>query len=162
MIDQDTNVTSLTTPSETEVLIRRTFDAPRDLVWEVVTTPENVRQWWGLRTSTMTVCEIDFRPGGAWRYVVREPDGNEFAFSGVYREIEPPERVVATEGWEAMPGHEYVTTTTLEEHDGKTTLTAHLQYQSKADRDGHLGSGMEWGMRQTHDRLAELLAVKTA
>ncbi len=104
----------------------------------------------------MPVCEIDLRPGGAWRYVLRDPDnGNEYGFSGVYREIVPPERLVYTEGFEAMPGHDYLVTTTFAEQDGKTTLTSTLLYKSVEDRDGHLQSGMEGGMRETLDRLAE-------
>jgi uncharacterized protein YndB with AHSA1/START domain len=102
---------------------------------------------------------MDVRPGGAWRWGQKTPDGQEVIFSGVYREIVPPERVVTTEGWEAMRGHEYLSTLTLEEHDGKTTLRNHLLYQNAADRDGHLQSGMEGGMNETYDRLAELLAT---
>jgi uncharacterized protein YndB with AHSA1/START domain len=118
-----------------------------------------VRHWYGPRRLTMTVCEIDLRVGGSWRYVVRDPDGNEFGFSGVYREIVPPERLVTTEGFEGMPGHDYIATLTLDEHDGKTTLTNTLLYQSVEDRTGHIQSGMEPGMRETLDRLAELLAT---
>ena len=111
---------------------------------------------------TLVLCEIDLRVGGTWRYVLRDPGGNEFGFSGVYREIVPPERLVSTEGFEGLPGHEYLATLTLEEHDGKTTMTNRLLYQSVEDRDGHIQSGMEPGMRETLDRLAEHLAIKSA
>ena len=94
------------------------------------------------------------------RYVVRDQQtGREDAFSGVYREIQPAERMVYTEGWEAMPGHDYVVTATYEEKEGKTTIVSRLQYRSKEDRDGHLQSGMETGMRETYDRLGEHLAT---
>jgi uncharacterized protein YndB with AHSA1/START domain len=151
--------TTVTLPSDRELVITRTFEAPRRLVFEALTRPEHVRRWYGPRRLSLTVCEIDLRPGGAWRYVMRDPDsGAEFGFSGVYREVTPPERLVSTECYEAMPGHDYLVTVTLDEHDGKTTLRSHLLYQSVEDRDGHLQSGMEAGVRETYDRLAELLA----
>jgi uncharacterized protein YndB with AHSA1/START domain len=159
MVAGDSSDTTVAKPSDLELVITRVFDAPRELVFEAMTKPEHVRQWWGPRGFTLPVCEIDLRVGGAWRYVSRDPNGQEFAFSGVYKEIVPPERVVTTEGWEAMPGHEYVATMTLEEIDGKTKMTNRLRYQSVEDRDGHLQSGMEGGMRETLDRLAELLAT---
>jgi uncharacterized protein YndB with AHSA1/START domain len=159
MITNSSPATTLTMPSDRELVITRTFDAPRWLVFEAMTTPEHVRRWYGPRRLTMTVCEIDLRVGGRWRYVVRDPDGNEFGFSGVYREIVPPERLVTTESFEGMPGHEYIATLTLDEHDGRTTLTNTLLYQSVEDRTGHMQSGMEPGMRETLDRLAELLAT---
>src|SRR5450631_4875424 len=159
MITNSSPATTLTMPSDRELVITRTFDAPRRLVFEAMTTPEHVRRWYGPRRLTMTVCEIDLRVGGRWRYVVRDPDGNEFGFSGVYREIVPPERLVTTEGFEGMPGHDYIATLTLDEHDGRTTLTNTLLYQSVEDRTGHMQSGMEPGMRETLDRLAELLAT---
>ncbi|MGH2711054.1 MAG: SRPBCC family protein [Actinomycetota bacterium] len=152
---------TITTPSDTETVITREFDAPRELVWESMTKPEHVRQWYGLRSLNMTVCEIDLRVGGKWRYV--QSDGeNEFAFSGEYREIDPPGRLVSTEEFEAMPGTGYVVTLTLEERDGKTQMTSHLQYQSMEHRDGHIQSGMERGMNETFDRLDEHLQQMAA
>ncbi|HLZ25686.1 MAG TPA: SRPBCC family protein [Chloroflexota bacterium] len=159
MMTNTTSDTTVTLPSDRELVITRTFDAPRALVFEAMTRPEHVRHWYGPRRFTLVLCEIDLRVGGAWRYVLRDPSGAEYGFSGVYREIVPPERLVSTEGFEGMPGHEYLATLTLDEHDGKTTLTNTLLYQSVEDRDGHLQSGMEPGMRETLDRLAELLAT---
>jgi uncharacterized protein YndB with AHSA1/START domain len=150
---------TLTMPSDRELVITAVLDAPRDLVFEATTRPEHVKRWWGPRRMTMTVCEIDLRPGGAWRYALRDnATGREDAWSGVYREIVPPERMVYSEGWEGMPGHEYLVTATLAEKDGKTTLTSRLQYKSVEDRDGHVQSGMESGMRESYDRLGEQLA----
>jgi len=107
----------------------------------------------------MLSCEMDFRPGGAWRFVLRGPDGNDYGFRGVYREIEPPEQIVQTFEFEGMPGHVSVETATLEERDGKTKLTVTCLYSSVEARDGHYNSGMEAGMRESHDRLAELLSA---
>ena len=153
-------VVTLSTPSDRELVITAVVDAPRRLVWEASTKPEHVKRWWGSQRFTMTVCEIDLRPGGAWRDALRDNDtGREDGWSGVYREIAAPERAVYTEGWEAMPGHDYLVTATYVEKDGKTTITSRLQYKSIEDRDGHLQSGMESGMRETYDRLGEHLAT---
>ncbi|MGH3451242.1 MAG: SRPBCC family protein [Haloechinothrix sp.] len=149
---------TLTMPSDRELVITRIFNAPRDLVWKALTEPEHVKQWYGLRAFETHICEIDLRVGGKWRWGQRTPDGDEVVFSGEYREISPPSRLVTTEAWEAMPDHGYVATLTLDEHDGKTTYTNHLLYQSKEDRDGHVASGMEPGLQETLDRLDELVS----
>jgi uncharacterized protein YndB with AHSA1/START domain len=150
----------MTLPSDREILIERVFNAPRRLVFAALTKPEHVAQWYGPRTMTLTSCEIDLRVGGTWRYVLRDPAGNDFGFSGEYREVVPPERLVSTENFEGIPpGHDYLVTVTLAEHEGKTKLTSHLLYKSPEDRDGHIQSGMEPGMRESYDRLAELLAT---
>jgi uncharacterized protein YndB with AHSA1/START domain len=146
--------TVMTLPSDREIVITRVFDAPRRLVFDAMTKPEHVKRWYGPSYLTLKSCEIDFRVGGKWRYVLQGPDGNDFAFSGEYREIVTPERVVNTEGFEGLPGHEALVTVTFDEVDGKTRLTSHLQYDSVEDRDGHIQSGMEGGMRETMDRLA--------
>jgi uncharacterized protein YndB with AHSA1/START domain len=147
----------LTLPSDREIVMTRVFDAPRELVWKAYTDPEAIPQWWGPRRHATTVDKMDVRPGGAWRYVSRDADGNEYAFRGEYREVVPPERIVATFEFEPMPGHVSVETLTLVEHDGKTTLTNTSVFDSVEDRDGMLQSGMEEGVRETYDRLAEYL-----
>jgi uncharacterized protein YndB with AHSA1/START domain len=144
-------------PSDREIVLTRTFDAPRALVFEAMSKPEHIRQWWGLRGHTMTTCELDFRPGGRWRFVQRGPDGAEYAFRGEIREIKPPERIVQTFEFEGMPGHVSVETMTLVEKDGKTTLTGRSVFDSVEDRDGMLNAGMEAGAAETYDRLAEYL-----
>jgi uncharacterized protein YndB with AHSA1/START domain len=149
--------TTLTTPSDREIVITRVVDAPRRLVFAAWTTPEHVARWYGPSTMTLVVCDIDLRPGGAWRFVLRGPDGRDYAFSGVYREIVPPERLVYTDGFEGMPSHEALVTLTFDERDGKTTITSTSLYQSVEDRDAHIRSGMEAGMVETLDRLAEHL-----
>jgi uncharacterized protein YndB with AHSA1/START domain len=100
---------------------------------------------------------MDVRPGGVWRFVQRGPDGSEYAFNGVYREIAPPQRIVSTFEFEGMPGHVSVETLTLEEHTGKTKVTSMSLFQTVEDRDGMLQSGMEAGAAETYDRFAELL-----
>ncbi|MFN8440790.1 MAG: SRPBCC family protein [Caldilineaceae bacterium] len=150
---------TLSFPSELETVITRIFDVPRHLVFAAMTQPEHVRHWYGPAYLSMKSCEIDLRVGGKWRYVVQAPDGSEFAFSGIYQEITPPERIVSTELFEGMPGTDYLATLTLNEQDGKTTLTNHLLYQSQAHRDGHLHSGMEGGMRESFDRLDEVVQM---
>jgi uncharacterized protein YndB with AHSA1/START domain len=147
----------LTLPSDREIVMTRVFDAPRELVWKAYTDPEAIPQWWGPRRHATTVDKMDVRPGGAWRYVSRDADGNEYAFRGEYREVVPPERLVATFEFEPLPGHVSVETLTLVEHDGKTTLTNTSVFDSVEDRDGMLQSGMEEGVRETYDRLAEYL-----
>ena len=145
--------------SDTQVVIARTFDAPRDLVFEAMTTPEHVKRWYGPCVMKMVSCEIDLRVGGKWRYVLRTPDGTEHAFSGEYREIVPSSRIVSTENYEPIgPGHEMIAAVTLEERGGRTLFRNLLTYKSRADRDGHLGSGMEAGMQESLDRLEALAA----
>jgi uncharacterized protein YndB with AHSA1/START domain len=158
MVTKSSPNTTMTMPSDREIIIEREFNAPRAIVFEALTRPEHVRRWYGLRSTTLSVCQIDLRVGGKWRYVIRDADGNEFGFSGEYREVVPPERVVSTENFEGIPpGHDYLVTMTLTEHDGKTKMRSHLVYKCVEDRDGHVNSGMEPGMRETLDRLGELI-----
>lgn len=145
----------VTTPSDREVVMTRVFDAPRDLVFEAHTSCEHMSHWWGPRRYVISECDIDFRPGGAYRIVQRGAEGDEYAFRGEFREIDRPSRIVWTFEWEGMPGHISVQTVTFDEQDGKTTLTATAVYDSVEDRDGTLASGMTEGAAETWDRLAE-------
>lgn len=151
------NPTTLTTPSDREIIMERVFDAPREHVFKAHTDPQAIPHWWGRRGSTTTVDKMDLRPGGVWRYVQRDPDGNEYAFNGVYRAVVPPERLVYTFEFEGMPGHVSTETVRFEEHAGQTKLTATSVFSTPEDRDGMLQSGMESGAVETWDRLAELL-----
>ncbi|MBD2165242.1 SRPBCC domain-containing protein [Calothrix membranacea FACHB-236] len=158
-LKQQQNGFAVTLPSDTEILITRIFNAPRRLVFEAWTQPEHVKRWFGGCSSmTMTVCEIDLRVGGAWRYVLHDPKNSmEHAFSGEYREIVPPERLVTSEIYEPVPNSDHLNTLILNEVDGKTTLHIHIQHQSREQRDGHLQSGMEEGLNETLNRLEALL-----
>jgi uncharacterized protein YndB with AHSA1/START domain len=152
------NKLTVSTPSDREIVISRTFDAPRELVFEAHSSCEHMRNWWGPRKYEVESCEIDFRPGGKWRIVHGTADGpEEHGFRGEFREIVPPERIVWTFEWEGMPGHVSVETLTMEEHDGKTTVTARALYDTVEDRDGMLQSGMEEGAAETYERLDEYL-----
>jgi uncharacterized protein YndB with AHSA1/START domain len=139
------------------VTMKRRFDAPRRLVFEAMTRPEHVKRWYGLHGTTVPVCEIDLRPGGAYRIVNRDPQGNEYGFKGVYREIDPPARVVYTWIFEPMPDKVSVVTDVYDEVDGKTTLTSTTLFNSFEERDGFLATGATEGAIQTFDRLEELL-----
>jgi uncharacterized protein YndB with AHSA1/START domain len=148
----------VTTPSDREIRMTRLFDAPRRLVFEAMSKPEHVRRWWGCLTDehSVTVCEIDLRPGGAWRFVGRGPKG-EYAFYGVYREVHAPERVVFTEIYEPFPDAESVVTSVLTEENGKTRLTVTAQYPSLEVRDMVIGTGMAKGAAISYDRLEDLV-----
>lgn len=151
----------VTTPSDREVRITRVLDAPRELVFEAYTKPELLKRWLGVHSGfTLAVCEIDLRVGGSYRYVWRGPEGFEMGMRGVYREIVPPERIVATESFDQSwyPGSA-VGTVTFVERDGRTTLTITMLYDSKDARDEVLKSPMEQGMAAGFEKLAELLAT---
>ena len=145
-------------PGKPTIVIQRLFDAPRALVWEAVTKPEHVACWYGFRYSSLSECRIDLRPGGAWRFVIRMPDGSDHGFGGVYREIVPPGRLSYTSRYDVYPDAESLETIVLEERKGKTLLTATVLHTSVENRDGHVAAGMEAGCTELHDRLAELLA----
>jgi uncharacterized protein YndB with AHSA1/START domain len=152
------NKLTVSLPSDREIKLTRVFNAPRDLVFKAMTSCEHVKQWWGRRGSTMASCQLDFRPGGSWRFVERH-DGQDFAFRGEYREIQAPERVVQTFEFEGFPGHISVETMTLSEQQGRTTITVVSRFDSKEDRDGMLQSGMEAGASETYDRLEEYVVT---
>ena len=138
----------------------RTFDAPRELVWKAHTDPELVAKWWGPLRHQTRVEEMDLRPGGTWRYVSTDPDGNEFAFYGEYLEIVPPKMI----RWTFMFDVEDVgpqggpETVTFEERDGRTLMRAVSHMGSEAVIDEALGTGMTAGAIETWDRLDALLA----
>ena len=151
----------VTAHGDREIMIRRTFNAPRHLVFNAFTKPDLVKQWLlGPPGWSMPVCEIDLRVGGRYRYLWRHADGNEMGMSGVYREVVPPERVVSTEKFDQAwyPG-EAVGTILLAETGGKTTVTQTVLYDSRETRDGVLKSPMESGLTASYDRMEEVLAA---
>jgi uncharacterized protein YndB with AHSA1/START domain len=158
MIDSAQRETTLTLPSDTGLVMTRAFQAPAQTLFDMWTRPEHVQRWYGVRGTTVTVCDIDLRVGGAWRWVVTR-GSMEVAFSGVFREIDPPRRLQRTERFEAMPGPGAVVTLTFDESGGQTTLTMHMLFESKADRDVCLRSGMELGVRECFQNIDRLIAA---
>ena len=149
----------VSTPSDREIRITRVFDAPRQLVFDAMTKPEHVRRWWGCisENHSVTVCEIDLRVGGAWRFVHRGPEGEYPAFYGVYKEIQAPGRLVYTEIFEPYPDGESLVTQILTEENGKTRLDLTAMYESLAVRDMVIKTGMEKGAAISYDRLEDLV-----
>jgi uncharacterized protein YndB with AHSA1/START domain len=148
----------VTTPSDREIHTERVFDAPRERVFAGFTDPTLIPRWWGLRSTTTRVDQLDLRVGGAWRFVETNPDGSETGFRGTYREITPPERLEYTFEWEGMPGHVLVETVTFDDLGGRTKVTTTSLFHTSEERDGMLASGMEKGLNESYEQLDELLA----
>jgi serine phosphatase RsbU (regulator of sigma subunit) len=154
-----TGTLKVTTPSEREIRLTREFDAPRRLIFQALSKPALIRRWWGFQSLVMTVCEVDFRVGGSWRFVLRDPGGQEHPFKGVYKEIVAPERIIQTFVYDVdgIRDHPAIETLTLEEQDGRTVFTSTVLHESKEARDGHLASGMEPGATESYNRLDDLM-----
>src|SRR5205809_828423 len=133
-----------------EMILTRVFDAPRELMWKLWTEPEHIRKWWGPKGFTLPGCEMDFRPGGTYRFVMRGPDGLDNPFHGVYRDIVRNERIVFTAVLDNLPGHELVTTVTFAEDGGKTKLTVR-----QTTPPGEAGRGQNQGWSETLARRSE-------
>jgi uncharacterized protein YndB with AHSA1/START domain len=155
---QSTRTATVTTPGDREIRIEREFDAPRERVFAVYTDPELIPQWWGPRSTTTEVVEMDVRTGGDWRFVAHDDDGGQTGFRGTYREVTPPERIVQTFEWDGMPGHVSVETAEFEDLGDRTRMVITSVFHTTEERDGMLGSGMEGGMNDTYDRFDEVLA----
>jgi len=149
----------ISTPSDREIRLTRVFDAPRKLVFDAYTKPELLTRWMGVMPGwTWAVCEIDLRVGGMFRYLWHGPDGIEMGMRGTSLEIARPHRIVATESFDQKWYEgECVETVTLEENDGRTTLTMLLRYDNLAVRDAVLQSGATTGMEAGFTNLAALL-----
>lgn len=152
------NQTTYSTPNERELVIIRTFDAPRSLVWAAFTDPKHLPKWQtGPEGFTMPVCEIDLRPGGTWHYVWRNAQGREFGATGTYREVDPPRRIVTVTN---ANGEENTSTTTFAEENGRTTVTNTLLFASMASRDQAIGLA-KFGTESSYARLDAYLAANT-
>lgn len=150
---------TVTLPSDTDILITRDFEAPKALVWNALTDPAHLLRWWGPHWCPLVACEIDLRPGGAWRYVSNDADGNQLAWHGTYREVDAPDRMVTTEVFEGFPDAVSVNTMTLTQVGAITRLQTLVRHSSRENRDGHVQSGMESGMQETFNRLDDLLSI---
>ncbi len=151
---------NITAHGDREIVVTRVFDASRRLVFEAYTKPELIMKWLlGPDGWSMPICEIDLREGGKYRYVWRnDADGREMGIGGVYREVVPPERIVATEVFdEAWYPGEAMDTIVLVEKAGQTTLTQTILYNSRETRDAVLKSPMQTGMAASYDRLERFL-----
>ena len=149
----------VTLPGETQIHVTRDFNAPKDLVYRALTEPDLIRQWWTAKRGEAKVFEVDLRVGGTWRYLMVTPDGQEVGFHGTYQEIVANERLVYTELFE-MPGltedDATVNTVTLEEHDGRTTMTSVTECHTAEARSMIIETGMEAGMQDAYDLLEEV------
>ena len=158
-----------------DFIISREFDAPRELVWRAWTEPAHLARWWGPRLMSTPVCEVEARPGGAYRIVMRGPDGTDYPIRGTFLEVTPPARLVMTmdctehpAAWHQMvkpgsqPGENPAgilhTTATFEEIGRKTVLTIQTRFNSPAIAAAMKHMGMNDGWSQSLDRLQELLA----
>lgn len=148
----------VTAPSEREIRVERTFDAPADLVFECHTKPELLKKWLlGPPGWSMPTCEVDLSVGGRYRYVWRNDAGaGEFGVQGEFREIDRPKRIVHTESMDGISG-EALCTTTFEEAGSKTRFTLTMLFESQEARDVALESGMTEGMSMSYDRMQELI-----
>jgi uncharacterized protein YndB with AHSA1/START domain len=152
---------SASTFGEGTVEIVRAFNAPRALVWQAWTESKMMAQWFGPKHFTNPVCEVDARPGGKLRIVMRGPDGNEYPCAGVFREVVAPERLVFTNNAVDKDGKillEGLTTVTFAEHGGKTTMTLKTHTVGRVPLAKQMLAGMKAGWTQSIDKLQELVA----
>jgi uncharacterized protein YndB with AHSA1/START domain len=143
-----------------DLVMERVFDAPRELIWKVITDPERITNWWGPHGYTTTVVEMDVRPGGRWRFIQHTTGGEDVPFKGEYLEVVPPERLVQTFIYDVAPFNDQpaVTTLTLEDVRGRTRVTSRDRFPSVEALEGALSMGMVGGAIETWDRLAAELA----
>lgn len=147
-------------PGKQELIIIREFDAPRELVFKAFTDPKLYVKWLGPRDLTMTLETFEPKSGGSWRYIQKDPKGNEFAFHGVNHEVTAFEKIISTFEFEGLPetGHVLLDTTKFEKiASDRTKITSQSVFQSIEDRDGMIQSGMEYGINDSYERLDELL-----
>jgi uncharacterized protein YndB with AHSA1/START domain len=154
------NPLKVETPADEPIIIMtRTLNAPRALVWKAWTEPQHIARWWGPRSYNTKVVKQDVRVGGEWRYEQQTPEGDAYVFIGRFLEVVEPEKLVNTFGVEGMfEDKTLVETHTFEERDGRTFYKSVSRFDTIEDRDGMVASGMEEGARDSMDKLEELLA----
>jgi uncharacterized protein YndB with AHSA1/START domain len=149
-------------PGKQEIIVSREFEAPVELLFRAFTDPAHVVNWLGPRSLTMKIETWDARPGGSWRYVSTDPEGNAYGFHGVFHDVTPNDRVIQTFEFEGLPepGHVALETARFEAlPGGRSRLVTLSVFQTVEDRDGMAESGMEFGVRDSHSRLDEFLAT---
>lgn len=149
----------ISTPTDREVVVTRTFDAPRALLFDAYTQPELLKRWYDAPGRSLVVCEIDLRVGGAYRFLWRGEGRKDVGMRGVHRAVVRPERLVRTQTWEDWDAGEIIETVLFTERAGKTTLTSTGLYPSRDVRDAVLKAGLENGARATYGRLADALRI---
>jgi uncharacterized protein YndB with AHSA1/START domain len=149
-------------PGVPQVVMTREFDAPRELVFRAFTDPDLLVRWLGPRNLEMKIDVFEPRDGGRWRYVHRDPEGNEHWFHGVFHGDPTPDQAVQTFEYEGAPGHVSLDTATFEDRGGRTLVRLNSVFQSVEARDGMVAAGMEYGVREGFEKLDELLAELTA
>lgn len=140
-----------------EVVQTGVMEAPRELVYKVYTSPGLVPMWWGPRSLTTTVYQMDVKTGCPWRFLQYDADGNQYAFHGIYCEVKPPERLVYTFEFEGMPGHELLETVMFTPQGTHCVLTATDMFQNLDDLESMMQAGMQAGAAETFERLNELV-----
>jgi uncharacterized protein YndB with AHSA1/START domain len=157
------NQTTITAePGKQEVIITREFDAPRELVFKAFTDPKIIVKWLGPKDFTMTIGKWESKSGGSWEYTHADKNGNKFSFHGVCHELTAPERIIQTFEFDGLPekGHVAMETARFESLPGnRTRVITQSLFQSVGDRDGMVQSGMEYGVRDSHEKLDEVLAA---
>ncbi len=149
-------------PGKQELFVTREFDAPRELVFKAHTDANLYTQWMGPREDKMNLETFEPHSGGRWRYVSTGKDGNDYAFHSVFHEVMPSERIIQTLEFEGLPepGHVILETLKFEAlPNNRTRIVGQSVFQSVADRDGMIQSGMEWGVNESYARLDELVAA---
>jgi uncharacterized protein YndB with AHSA1/START domain len=140
-----------------QLVITKTFAAPAALVFEAMTNPDHIRQWWGAGHGEVTTCEVDLRVGGHYHFAQTGADGQEVSFSGEYLQIDPPGHLVHTEVFDNINSEPSVIDTTYTESDGLTTLRAVITYDSPETVQIVLDSGMEHGLQSSYEALQQVL-----
>jgi uncharacterized protein YndB with AHSA1/START domain len=156
---KNTGTLKVAMPTDTEIVLTRVFDAPRQIVFDAFRKPELLKRWFGPHGWSLVVCEVDYRVGGGFRFVLEGPGGKKMGMRGIYREIAPPDRSVHVESFDDYTG-ESIVTSVFSEELGRTTLTATVTYPSREIRDMVAKSGMEHGAAESYDRLADLLGAE--
>ena len=155
--------TNVTLDGDRDMVMTRTFDAPRELVFRAYTEPDRLMQWWGPREWPLAVCKVDLRPGGIWHYCMKGPAGEEAWGRADYKEIEPPKRLVFADAFSDPDANrippESQVTIEFEDMGGKTRINSRTTFASAEQRAEVMGMGLIEGMTETLDRLDEHLAA---
>jgi uncharacterized protein YndB with AHSA1/START domain len=155
-----TSTIDASSPDEPIIVITRMFDAPRDMVWKAITDPKHVARWYGGQGFTNPVCEMDVKPGGAWRHVMQAPNGPQFTINSVFLEVVEQEKLVWTSAGDVQRNPApptAITTVTLEAHGAQTKWTLVARFNSIEERDRAAKMGFAQIISQGAERIAELL-----